>query len=83
MTNKNKSLKDIRKDSGLKTNEILYKMDIQSSTLYSWENGQRLIPIDQLIPLLELYEYPVHTFDFNQLIETHKKIKKDKIKVGR
>lgn len=67
-----KSLRDIRKDSGIPTNEIVYKMAIQSSTLYSWESGVRLIPIDKLTSLLKLYNYPIQDFDFDELVQTHK-----------
>ena len=68
-----KSLREIRKESGMRTNEIAYKMDIQASTLYSWENGVRLIPVDKLNTLLKLYNYPIQDFDFDELVESHKK----------
>ena len=64
-------LRTIRKNSPLETNDILIAMDIQSSTLYSWETGNRLIPINQLYKLLELYNYPIEHFDFKQLIELY------------
>lgn len=68
----NKTLRQLRNDSLLKTNEILYHMNIQSSTLYSWESGARLIPIDKLYQLLKLYDCPIKDFDFDGLIQTHK-----------
>ena len=68
-----KSLREIRKQSGMKINEIAFNMDIHSSILYSWENGVRLIPVDKLNALLKLYNYPIQDFDFDELVESHKK----------
>lgn len=66
-----KSLRELRKESNLATNVILYEMNIQSATLYAWERGDRLIPINRLYHLLKLYNQPIETFDFDQLIERH------------
>ncbi len=65
------SLRDLRKESNLKTSDIISELDIQPSTLYSWENGQRLIPINQLHKLLTLYQYPISDFDFEHLIQIY------------
>ena len=74
------TLRELRKSSDLKANEIAYRMGIQSSTLYSWENGDRLIPINKLISLLELYNYPINDFNFDKLVEqyeTKKQVKEN------
>lgn len=65
------TLRDIRKNSSLSTNIIILEMDIQVSTLYSWENGDRLIPINQLHRLLEIYQYPIAQFNFDELIKQY------------
>ena len=76
MTN---TLRELRKASGLTVNQIVVELNIQNSTLYMWESGDRLIPVDQLNRLLKLYQYPINDFDFDDLIQTHELKKQVKL----
>lgn len=71
-----KTLRELRKDSKLKTNKITYELGIQSSTLYSWENAVRLIPLNQLDRLLKLYGVSINEFDFETLLKQFEDRKK-------
>lgn len=73
------SLRKLRKRSKLNINEIVLALDINISTLYSWENGDRLIPIDKLNRLLNLYNHPINEFDFDNLIQIHEDKKRVKL----
>lgn len=73
------SLRDIRKESSYRIKDVSDALNIHQNTLLSWENGMRLIPIDQLNRLLKFYDYPLEEFDFDLLLEIHQK-KKKKVK---
>ena len=49
-------LKDLREDNDLTQSEIAVYLHIKQNTYSQYENGQRQIPIEQLIALAKYYK---------------------------
>lgn len=51
----NERLKELREDNDLLQKEVAEKLDIRYNVYQRYEYGERLIPIDKLIKLAEMY----------------------------
>ena len=55
-------LRSIRKERGLSVKELAERIDVSFSTIYRWENGDRIPDIVTLMKLAKLFDVPIDEF---------------------
>ena len=65
------SLRECRQLSLISSDEVASHMGISRQTLYYWENGNRLIPLNQIIKLADLYDIPLNHIDLRHIAQTY------------
>ena len=65
------TLEAARVNAGLTQKQVCEALDVSTTTIWLWERGDRVPPVDKAIKMSELYGVPLECINFTKRVESN------------